>query len=91
MYEIRNKAAIFIIEISCIYSQVRHLHSDSAAGVAVQAALHSLYQSSIADGGEFYAVLRVGDGMHFLYEGQGREGRVTIHHLVEDAAQAPDV
>ena len=36
-------------------------------------------------------MLGVCDGVHLLDEGQGRKGGVAMHHLVQNAAQAPNV
>ena len=69
----------------------QHLHLDAGPGASVQAALDGVCQSSVLDGVKGDAVARVCDGMHLLDEGQGREGCVTVHHLIQDAAQAPYV
>ena len=67
------------------------LHGDSGGGLAVEAAADDIGQRRVAQGGHGYAVGLVGDGVHLLDELQRREGRVAIHHLVQDAAQAPHV
>lgn len=71
--------------------QLADLHGDACARISVQALLHDVEQGCILDGVKGNAVVRVGDGMHLLNECQSAEGRVPIHHLVQDAAQAPDV
>ena len=47
-----------------------YLHLDAGPRASVQAALYGVRQSSILDWVKGNTVARVGDGMHFLDEGQ---------------------
>ena len=67
------------------------LHGDAGGGLAVEAAADDGGQRGVAQRGHGDAVRLVGDGVHLLDELQRREGRVPVHHLVQDAAQAPHI
>ena len=73
---------------SCLAGR-QYLHLNAGPGASVQAALDCVCQSSILDGVKGDAVTWICNGMHLLDEGQGRERRVTIHHLIQNAAEAP--
>lgn len=83
----------FLCVLKAGYSKCldEYLHLDAGPRAPVQAALDCVCQSSILDGVKGNAVARVCDGVHLLDEGQSREGGVAVHHLVQDAAQAPNV
>jgi hypothetical protein len=68
-----------------------HLHGDPGAGVAVQAAAQHVGKGGVGQWGEGHLVRLVSDGVHLLDEGQVGEGGVAVHHLVQNAAQAPQV
>ena len=68
-----------------------HLHLNACSGAPVQASLDGVSQSSILDGCKGNAVAWICDGMHLLDESQSREGSVPIHHLVQNAAETPDI
>jgi hypothetical protein len=68
-----------------------HLHGDPGAGVAVQAAAQHVGKGGVGQWREGHLVRLVGDGVHLLDEGQVGEGGVAVHHLVQNAAQAPQV
>jgi len=68
-----------------------HLHLNACSGAPVQASLDGVSQSSILDGCKGNAVAWVCDGVHLLNESQSREGSVSIHHLIQNAAKTPDI
>ena len=68
-----------------------HRHGDARARVTVQAAADHVRKRGVAQWRHVDHVRRVGDGVHLLDKRQRRERRVARHHLVQDAAQAPDV
>ncbi len=67
------------------------LHGDARPGLAVQAAADGVHQRAVGERREGDDVGGVGDGVHLGDEAQIVEGRLAVHHLVQDAAQAPDV
>ncbi|KAA6420465.1 MAG: oxidoreductase FAD-binding domain-containing [Trebouxia sp. A1-2] len=57
----------------------------------MEASLDGVSQSGILDGCKGNAIAWVSDGVHLLNKCQSREGGVSIHHLVQDAAKTPNV
>mmetsp|Transcript_36423 Transcript_36423/g.120038 ORF Transcript_36423/g.120038 Transcript_36423/m.120038 type:complete len:590 (-) Transcript_36423:1692-3461(-) len=61
-------------------------------GLPLQAAPQHVHHVRVARGREGDCLARVGDRLQLLVDGaQVREGGVPVHHLVEDAAEGPDV
>lgn len=73
------------------YAREQYLHRNSFMGISGQTALEGVLQRSVLDLWEVYPVIAVGDGMHLEKELQSREGGVAMYHLIQDAAQAPDI
>mmetsp|Transcript_3107 Transcript_3107/g.7331 ORF Transcript_3107/g.7331 Transcript_3107/m.7331 type:complete len:281 (+) Transcript_3107:456-1298(+) len=67
------------------------LHRDPRPGVAVEAAANKVEQVAVVEVRELDRVVGVRDRVHLLDEGKGGERRRAVHHLVEDAAERPDV
>ena len=61
------------------------------AWIMHQTCFHGVYGIRLGPVGVFDDVLGVGDGGQLLDGVQGCERRTAIYHLVEDAAQRPDI
>lgn len=66
-------------------------HADPRGWAAVQAPRDDVGQLGVADGRHGDGVVGVDDGVHLLDKGEVGKGGVAVHHLVQDAAEAPYV